>query len=508
MSIAGELIDPDAEKVVRRLRRYGHTAYLVGGCVRDLLVGRTPKDFDVATSATPNEIKVLFRNCRIIGRRFRLAHVFFGRKIIETSTFRQNPREGTPLEEVEELLIRRDNVFGTEEDDARRRDFTINGLFYDLEANQVIDHVGGLQDLEARLVRTIGDPDIRFREDPIRILRAIKFAARLGFAIEPATYEALLRHRGEIPKCAPPRLLEEIYRLLRGGAAKPSLEILLRTGVCAMLAPDLARRYGGEAAISSAPVGATTDVNAPPAAPPPTGENPAPAVRQHAWRVLEELDQLSVSGTPTNAVLIAALACPFLPDEAQNADGRTRELLLQIDDALKPVASHLKVSRRDAERARQILLSQRRLAPSKRRKPRPMSLVRRDYFGEALAIYTLAARAKGDVGEEIAHWHKLWRSTQAFGRPDDNGEAEDATLAHDVPATDEGTSVTPRRRRRRGGRRRRHGPSPLANAVDPVGDGDGATSEPPLATPTANADTPSSALELRAARKPSGETLA
>src|SRR5215813_11396872 len=187
MLIARELIDADAEKILRRLRRNGHQAYLVGGCVRDLLLGRTPKDFDIATSATPQEIKDLFRNSRIIGRRFRLAHIFFGSKIIETSTFRANPREGLEPEEGEEILIRRDNVFGTAEEDARRRDFTINGLFYDIEAERVTDYVGGLADLEAHLVRTIGDPDIRFREDPVRILRAIKFAARLSFQMEPAT---------------------------------------------------------------------------------------------------------------------------------------------------------------------------------------------------------------------------------------------------------------------------------------------------------------------------------
>src|SRR5215471_4549243 len=192
-------IDPDADRVVRRLSRAGHKAYLVGGCVRDLLLGRRPKDFDVATSATPNEIKAQFRNCRIIGRRFRLAHVFFGEKIIETSTFRANPREDD--DDNGELLIRRDNVFGTELEDARRRDFTINGLFYDVEREEVIDHVGGLADLDARLIRTIGDPGIRFQEDPVRMLRAIKFAARLDLELEPATYRALLRHRNEIRKC-------------------------------------------------------------------------------------------------------------------------------------------------------------------------------------------------------------------------------------------------------------------------------------------------------------------
>ena len=242
-------IDPDADRVVRKLTRAGHKAYLVGGCVRDLLVARTPKDFDVATSATPNEIKATFRNCRIIGRRFRLAHVFFGAKIIETSTFRANPRD----EDDHDLLIRRDNVFGTETEDARRRDFTINGLFYDVEREEVIDHVGGLADLDARLIRTIGDPDIRFQEDPVRILRAVKFAARLDFGFEPATWRALLRWRGEISKCAPPRLLEEVHRLMRGGAARRSFELMVETGVLAVLSPYLAGLLEGEGAPATAP---------------------------------------------------------------------------------------------------------------------------------------------------------------------------------------------------------------------------------------------------------------
>src|SRR5438128_4781299 len=164
MPIPADQIDSDARKVIRRLVRHDHPAYLVGGCVRDLLLGRRPKDFDLATSATPNEVKRLFRNCRIIGRRFRLAHIFFGPKIIEAATFRANPREidddagESPEIESGDLLIRRDNVFGTAEEDARRRDFTVNGLFYDLENAKVIDYVDGLPDLEKRVVRTIGDP--------------------------------------------------------------------------------------------------------------------------------------------------------------------------------------------------------------------------------------------------------------------------------------------------------------------------------------------------------------
>ena len=198
--IPEDRLDPDAVKVVRRLRRAGFTAYLVGGCVRDLLLGMRPKDFDVATSAHPNQVKETFRNSRLIGRRFRLAHVFFrGGKIIEVSTFRKSPLdELTDL--PQDLLIRHDNVFGTEEEDARRRDFTINALFYEVDAARVVDHVGGKTDLAARLVHTIGKPDVRMREDPVRILRAIRFAAKCGLRIEPETFAAMKQHVAEMAK--------------------------------------------------------------------------------------------------------------------------------------------------------------------------------------------------------------------------------------------------------------------------------------------------------------------
>lgn len=469
MMIARDAIDPDAEKVVRRLRRYHHKAYLVGGCVRDLLLGRKPKDFDVATSATPNEIKDLFRNCRIIGRRFRLAHVFFGAKIIETSTFRSDPREGKSPDEVEELLIRRDNVFGTAEEDARRRDFTINGLFYDIEASEVIDYVGGLADLDARLVRTIGDPEIRFREDPVRILRAIKFAARLGFTIEPTTYAALLRHRSEIHACAPPRVLEEIYRLLRGGAARRSMELLIETGVAGTLAPEVAWLYGGPGAL---PPGTAE-------APPPMALPFEPAElderRARAWRTLDELDELVRRlpeeelpiDTPTNALLLAALVAPFVPEPVSPQGGdRPRDQFAVVEETLRPVALRLRVSRRDLERARQILLAQRRLAPARRRRARPMALVRRDWFAEALIVYELMARASGAVGEEVARWKQLARRHGAGERMADEGE-EHAERAdgrggepHERPAALLGPPAGDgegrrRRRRRRGGRRRR-----------------------------------------------------
>ncbi len=238
-TITPDRIDPDAAKVVRRLSRYGHEAFLVGGCVRDLLCGRQPKDFDVSTSATPVEIKKLFRNCRIIGRRFRLAHIFFGEKIIETSTFRAMPTPEENEEEAHELLIRRDNTFGNQEEDARRRDFTVNGLFYDLVHDRVIDHVAGVEDLRGRRIRTIGDPRIRFQEDPVRILRAVKFAARLGFSIEDGTESAMMEYRGLIAHCSPARVLEEIYRLLGCGHSEEAIQLMQRTGVLAVLLPEL-----------------------------------------------------------------------------------------------------------------------------------------------------------------------------------------------------------------------------------------------------------------------------
>ena len=252
MQIAPDQIDPDAAKVVQRLRRFDHAAYLVGGCVRDLLLGRKPKDFDVATSATPNEIKRLFRNCRIIGRRFRLAHVFFGPKIIETSTFRANPRDRGRRQ-------RRDRGRERRPADPPRQRVRHPGARTRAAATsrstassttsrrgEVIDHVGGMADLEARLVRTIGDPDIRFREDPVRILRAIKFAARCELTIEPETYRRMMEHRQEIAKCAQARVSEEFYRLLRAGAAKRSMELLVETDLLDIFAPEIARGLMGE----------------------------------------------------------------------------------------------------------------------------------------------------------------------------------------------------------------------------------------------------------------------
>ncbi|WJW74904.1 polynucleotide adenylyltransferase PcnB [Thiohalobacter sp. IOR34] len=228
-AISRSNISPNALKVLYRLHAAGYQACLVGGGVRDLLLGREPKDFDVATDAHPEEVRKLFRNCRLIGRRFRLAHVIFGREIIEVATFRAQHSDGAEEGEgvmSEEGRILRDNVYGTIEEDAWRRDFTVNALYYDISDFSVRDFVGGMQDIEAGLLRMIGEPEARYREDPVRMLRAVRFAAKLGFRIEAAT-EAPITELGPLLfDIAPARLFEEVLKLFLAGEALNTFELL------------------------------------------------------------------------------------------------------------------------------------------------------------------------------------------------------------------------------------------------------------------------------------------
>jgi len=223
-------ISSSALKVLYRLKDAGFQSYLVGGGVRDLLLGREPKDFDVGTDARPEQIKDLFRNCRLIGRRFRLAHVRFGREVIEVATFRAasdaEAEETSDVALTDEGRILRDNVFGTLEQDAWRRDFTVNALYYDIRDFSVVDHVRGLEDLKAGTLRLIGDPEQRYREDPVRMLRAVRFAAKLGFRIHPDT-EAPLHDLGYLLQDIPAaRLFEEVMKLFLGGCAVTGFELL------------------------------------------------------------------------------------------------------------------------------------------------------------------------------------------------------------------------------------------------------------------------------------------
>jgi poly(A) polymerase len=392
--IPTDRIDPDAVKVLRRLQRHGHTAYLVGGGVRDLLLHRRPKDFDIATSARPSEVRRLFRNCRIIGRRFRLAHILFsGGKIIEVATFRRDPTvNGHAREEDEEdlldlegagqaprnlptlkerhddadLLIRHDNTFGAPHEDAARRDFTINGLFYDIERQQVIDYVGGMPDLRAGIVRTIGEPDIRFREDPVRILRAIKFSARLDMGIAPEVYDAMVDQRTELERTAKPRLFEELLRLMRGGAAHRSIYLAWDTGTLAVFLPELTAFLEDEAEGAD-----------------------------QLWGRLRAVDELSGEGRlPSDTVLLAALLWGPLREALEGE----QDLGLAYEVFMEEIGQRLALPRRQRDRMRLVAIAQRRFERGK-----ASTLARREFFADAAMLYELECRARGREVPEWAH---------------------------------------------------------------------------------------------------------
>lgn len=246
-TVSRSMISEQARKVLHRLNKSGYEAYLVGGGVRDILLGGQPKDFDIATDATPEEVHELFRNSRLIGRRFRIVHVVFGREVIEVTTFRGNARDAEEAVADDEHRtsehgqLLRDNVYGSMEDDALRRDFTINALYYCIRNFTIIDYANGVEDLNNRQIRLIGDPETRFREDPVRMLRAIRFAAKLGFDIEPET-EAPIRKLapllGHIPSA---RLFDEILKLFSAGYGEATYDLLRQYDLLAPLFPETAQ---------------------------------------------------------------------------------------------------------------------------------------------------------------------------------------------------------------------------------------------------------------------------
>jgi poly(A) polymerase len=421
-------IDPDALKVLYRLRQYEYTAYLVGGSVRDLLLGRRPKDFDIGTSAHPYQVKKLFRNCWIIGRRFRLAHVKFGQKVIEVATFR---RQVAPGEEVVqdgvpapdpttpegEHLIHHDNTFGTPEEDAFRRDFTINALFYDIADFSVIDYVGGLDDLHAGLVRSIGDPDVRLKEDPVRMIRAIALAARLDFTIESTLLASIREHRREIAKSSLPRLLEEYYKILRAGSSEKAFRGLADVG---LLQPISSELHHGAA--------------------------------EPLWQSLSALDAFrrrfeSTPDTLSNAILLGTLLVPLgisLHPPRGHAASESSESGERTDRRprrpIGPKLGELPLARRDIERLRQIVGLQRRIRDLTASPRAQRALAHRAIFREALTWLEI----HGGVPEVVEHWKTILAEDGAPD-PSDDGAA---------PAE---SQAFPRRRRRR--RRRRRGVS-------------------------------------------------
>ena len=416
-------VDPDALKVLYRLHEHHYIAYLVGGSVRDLLLNRRPKDFDIGTSAHPHQVKKLFRNCWIIGRRFRLAHVKFGPKTIEVATFRRHvaasamtpeaevadespnvPAESQdaalPRRRADDHLIQRDNTYGTPEEDAFRRDFTVNALFYDIGTFSIIDYVGGLDDLDARVIRCIGDPEVRFLEDPVRRRRAVVLAARLQLSIDPPILEAIADHRHEIARSAPARLVEEYYKILRSGHAKEAFKQLRGTGLLKAITPELA------------------------------------AAADSVWQSIAALDDYrarfdAAPDSLTNAILAGTLLFPLglVARRRFSADALERRVELGL----------LPIARRDIERLQQILSLQPRLLDTQAAARTQRALVHRAVLSEAITWLDI----HGNRPEVVAHW----RGLQA--EPREPHAANDDTTAN--------VTAFPRRRRRRRGRRRSPG---------------------------------------------------
>jgi poly(A) polymerase len=238
-TISRSMISPNALKVLYRLNSAGYSAHLVGGCVRDILLNHKPKDFDIATSALPEEVRKLFKNCRIIGRRFRLAHILFGKETIEVATYRTHHKDSQEQHgHTHEGLIIRDNVYGSIEDDAWRRDFTINALYYNVEDFSIIDYTTGMEDLKARLLRIIGNPEQRFHEDPVRLLRAIRLVGKLGLTISPETEEPILKLSHLLTHVSPARLFTEVLKFFQEGSALQTFRLLQKYHLFAQIFPQ------------------------------------------------------------------------------------------------------------------------------------------------------------------------------------------------------------------------------------------------------------------------------
>ncbi|WP_285447314.1 polynucleotide adenylyltransferase PcnB [Xanthomonas sp. LMC-A-07] len=419
-TISRKDISPNALRVLYRLRESGFGAYLVGGAVRDLLVGGHPKDFDVATSATPEEVKALFRNCRLIGRRFRLAHVVFGREIIEVATFRANIDDGSGDRELDNGRLVRDNVYGTIEDDAIRRDFTCNALYYAIEDFSVRDYCGGFEDVQARLMKLIGDPELRYQEDPVRMLRAVRLAAKLNFDIQAGTAEPIPRLAGLLSEAAPARLFEEILKLFLSGHGVASFEGLERYGLLGALFPESA------AALKS---------------------NRSGALRAMVLEGLRNTDARVANDEPVSpAFLFALLLWPAFcrtlmglqaqgvqPEDAQRR-AADRVTLHQLERVALP--------RRFSLPMQEIWLLQTRF--SSRQRKRVFRTLSHPRFRAAFDFLVLRQFASADHAADV----EFWRDAQQSSGQELVDAIENAQADHD------GDESAPRKRRRR---RRRTG---------------------------------------------------
>jgi poly(A) polymerase len=401
-SISRRRIPENVLKVLYRLHRSGYRAYLCGGSVRDLLMNRPPKDFDVATDAHPMEIRRLFRNSRIIGRRFRLVHILFQDMTVEVSTFRREPERAAQTEDTENLLITDDNTFGSPLQDARRRDFTINALFYNIADFSVIDYIGGINDLTDGLVRVIGEPDVRFREDPVRMMRAIEFASRLGFQIEPKTWEAISRHRNDILKASPPRVSEEILELLRRGWSRGAIKLMVSSGLLEPLLSEVYRAISGDRA-------------------------------PYFWKMLEVLDRTVQAGRKiSDAVLLSVLFLPWILQELEAEEQRRLEarsaasthvrmrvadVVLFIRDLIQPLCTRMALAagtRHQIETALETLW--RLLEPPADRRSQ-FRFVYREPFNDALALLELYALSSGKSVDVFRQWQSFAQRAKRAEEP-------------------------------------------------------------------------------------------
>lgn len=433
-------IDPDALKVLYRLANTGHTAYLVGGSVRDLLLGRQPKDFDIGTDARPNDIRRLFRNCFLIGRRFRLAHIVFGRKVIETSTFRRQPENA---DKENGLYQTEDNTFGTPEEDAKRRDFTVNGLFYDIKTFSVIDFVGGLKDLEKHVLRCIGDPNIRFREDPVRMMRAVKFAARLNFEIDRTSRKAILKHHADILNASVPRVCEEIFRLFTYNSACRSFRLLWELSLLQDLLPEV-NAYVERSGRDKSPL----------------------------WKYLEALDADPQNADLSNGVRLACLYYPLFLEQTGSEEGQAPHPHGRINkqhvarQVLHAFAQRLHIPKATGFTAVALMDVERRFADSPKR-GRGHRFLFHQAFPEALAFLRILTAAEKRDPSTVNEWQALYEQQAARSNTDDSSDEQ--PLPEDAINEPRDTEGDPVRRRRRRRRRKPHPDQAGENAASDGG---------------------------------------
>ncbi len=402
-------MEEEVLKVLYRLRNSSQMAYLVGGAVRDLLLGRKPKDYDVATDARPDQIRKLFVNSRLIGRRFRLAHIVFkGGKVVELSTFRKSPalpEEGEDGENGEErdLIIREDNTWGTPQQDAYRRDFTINALFYNIADFSVIDYVGGLADLQAGIIRTIGDPNIRFREDPVRMIRAVEYAARLDFEMVPEVLKGIRKHRKDLRKASVARISDEMLNLLKSGSAEKAFRQLHETGLLEILHADLHRAL-------------------------------EKSQDNQLFKQLALIDEWVRKGRRiSDTVLFGTLSLTPLSQATAAAEERKGgrlakgEYFTLVEDMLKETDAIFRIPVRRQHQLKEAHMGayKMRRAPSGQRGEQ--SMVGRGYFKDALDLFTLEVEVTGSYQSVLKEWLDLKGSTSGGGRRRDSGQRKETS---------------------------------------------------------------------------------